>query len=89
LQKRVRPIYSSAKDAILVKFDIQNSLKNVRFGTNFSNDYEDSLRITEFLKKEDLQWLGWNWLLTRVGVEIRQEEKKQKSRKKIFIKMIE
>ncbi len=89
MQKRVRPIYSSAKDAILVKFDIQNSLNNVRFGTNFSIDYEDSLRITEFLKKEDLQWLGWNWLLTRVGVEIRQEEKKQKSRKKIFIQMIE
>ncbi len=74
--KRVRPVYSSPKDVILMEFDFLNSLNNCRFATNCSIDYDISLRITEFLKKEDLQWLGWNWLLARVGIEIRQEEKK-------------
>ena len=76
LLKRVRPVYSSPKDAVLMDFDFQTSLNNCRFGTNFSIDCDTSLRISEFLKKEDLQWLGWNWLLARVGIEIRQEEKK-------------
>ena len=34
------------------------------------------------------QWLGWNWILARVGLKINEQEINELSRKEIFIKMI-
>ena len=38
---------------------------------------------------DDLEWLAWNWLKVKVGLEIVEGESKMKSRQLIYIEMIQ
>ena len=45
--------------------------------------------FSTFLQLDDLQWLGWNWLKARVGLLIGEGENVMKSRKQIYLEMLQ
>ena len=44
-------------------------------------------QITQYLKKEDLEWLGFNWFKLRVGLVIL-EGQREMTKLEIFLEMI-
>ena len=44
-------------------------------------------QITQYLKKKDLEWLGFNWFKLRVGLLILEDQRKT-TKLEIFLEMI-
>ena len=73
-KKRQRPAASGPLEAI--KSEVQVNKKDGKY-FNFWQTNKGCLdKITTYLKKEDLEWLGFNWFRLRVGLLIFEGQRK-------------
>jgi hypothetical protein len=66
LKKRERPEASGPLDAI--KSGSKVNKKDGKYFNIWYDSEESQDQLTIYLKKEDLEWLGFNWFRLRVGL---------------------